>query len=211
MGLGSWWDRHGVPRVIKLACGSPAIRYYRKQLVPLARGRVFEMGCGGGINQPFYDAAAITEYAGIDPNAKLLDYAREAAREQGWQADLRAGIGENIPFEANMFDTVVCTYTLCSVQEPARVLSEMRRILKPGGTLLYLEHGASPEPEVARTQKRIEPVWKPIAGGCHLTREVTDTIARGGFDTTRLGAEYARKTPRFAGWMEWGRAVKDGA
>ncbi len=211
MGIGSWWDRHGVPRVIKLACSGGSIRYYRKQLIPLARGRVFELGCGGGINQAFYDASAITEYAGIDPNAKLLDYARDAAREKGWEADLRAGIGEAIPFEDDRFDTVVCTYTLCSVQDPARVLSEMRRILKPGGTLLYLEHGASPDADVARTQRRIEPVWKPIAGGCHLTRRVSETVARGGFATEQLGGEYARKTPRFAGWMEWGRAVKDGA
>ena len=177
----------------------------------MARGRVFELGCGGGINQPLYDAGAITEYAGIDPNEKLLDYAREAAQQKGWQADLRAGIGESIPFDDDRFDMVVCTYTLCSVQEPARVLGEMRRILKPGGTLLYLEHGASPEAKVARTQRRIEPVWKPVAGGCHLTRKVSETVASAGFATERLGAEYARKTPRFAGWMEWGRAVKDGA
>ena len=208
MGLANWWDRHGVPRVIKLACGAPQIMKLRSQLVPLAKGDVFEIGCGGGINQEFYRKDAVTSYAGIDPNAKLLDYARGAAERKGWKTDIRPGFGEDIPFDANSFDTVVCTFTLCSVQDQGRVLSEIRRILRPGGALLFLEHGRAPDANVVKWQHRIEPVWKPIAGGCHLTRPVTSPVKSAGFDVDGSGEGYIPKTPRFAGWAEWGRAVK---
>ncbi len=211
MGIAEWWDRHGVPRVIKLACGAPAIMKLRGKVVPLARGDVFEIGCGGGINQPFYEAGAITRYAGIDPGAKLLDYARSEAAKKGWAADIREGVGEAIPFEDASFDTVVCTYTMCSVQDQAQVVREMRRILRPGGRLLFLEHGRAPDASVARWQDRIEPYWKPVAGGCHLTRPITAAVRDGGFETEQLGERYAPKTPRPVGWMEWGVGIKSGA
>ncbi|MDA7787774.1 class I SAM-dependent methyltransferase [Sphingomonadaceae bacterium] len=211
MGLGGWWDRHGVPRVIKVACASPQIMKLRAQVVPLATGKVFELGCGGGINQQFFNAAAITQYAGIDPGGKLLEYCRAEAEKKGWQADIRDGIGEDIPFAGESFDTVVCTYTMCSVQDQAQVVREMRRILKPGGKLLFLEHGRAPDAGVAKWQDRIEPVWKPIAGGCHLTRPITSAVTDGGFEVEPMGAAYAPKTPRPVGWMEWGVGVKAGA
>lgn len=210
MGLGNWWDRHGVPRMIKLACGAPQIMKLRSFVVPQARGHVFELGCGGGINQEFYDKDAITHFAGIDPSGKLLQYARAAATAKGWEADIRDGIGEDIPFDDESFDSVVCTYTMCSVQDQAQVVKEMRRILKPGGQLLFLEHGRAPDASVAKWQDRIEPIWKPIAGGCHLTRPITSAVEAGGFAVEPMGARYAPKTPRPLGWMEWGRAVKAG-
>lgn len=210
MGLANWWDKHGVPRIIKLACGAPQIMKLRSHLVPLARGDVFEIGCGGGINQEFYRADQITSYAGIDPGAKLLDYAHSAAEKKGWKADIRHGFGEDIPFGDASFDTAVCTFTLCSVQDQAQVLKEMRRILRPGGTLLFLEHGRAPDAEVAKWQDRIEPFWKPVAGGCHLTRPITSAVEAAGFAADRMGANYVPKTPRFAGWVEWGTAVKSG-
>ncbi len=211
MGIAKWWDEHGVPRVIKLACGAPQIMKLRSQLVPMARGDVFEIGCGGGINQQFYNDAAITSYAGIDPGAKLLEYTKSEAEKKGWKADIRDGIGEAIPFEDSSFDTVVCTYTMCSVQNQAQVVREMRRILKPGGKLLYLEHGRAPDASVAKWQDRIEPIWKPIAGGCHLTRPITTAVRDGGFEVEQLGERYTPKTPKPVGWMEWGVGVKAGA
>lgn len=211
MGIQRWWDRHGVPRIIKIACGAPQIMKLRSQLVPLARGDVFEIGCGGGINQQFYNASGISRYCGIDPGAKLLDYTRVEAEKKGWKADIRDGIGEDIPFESNSFDTVVCTYTMCSVQDQAQVVNEMKRILKPGGKLLFLEHGRAPDADVAKWQDRIEPIWKPIAGGCHLTRPITSAVRAGGFEVEQLGQRYAPKTPKAVGWMEWGVGVKPAA
>ncbi|MGB7374501.1 class I SAM-dependent methyltransferase [Pontixanthobacter sp.] len=208
MALQNWWNTHGVPRLIKLACGAPPIMELRAKIVPLARGDVFEIGCGGGINQRFYSPAAITRYAGIDPGGKLLDYARAAARQHGWDADIKDGIGEDIPFEDSSFDTVVCTYTMCSVHDQARVVREMRRILRPGGKLLFLEHGRAPDANVAKWQDRIEPVWKPLAGGCHLTRPITSAVRDGGFVVEPMGERYAPGTPKPVGWMEWGVGIK---
>lgn len=210
MGLASWYDDHIVPRFIKCACSAPGIMGLRAKLVPRAQGDVFEIGCGGGINQQFYDPARISSYAGIDPSEKGLDYAREEAAKKGWNADLRQGFGEDIPSAADSFDTVVCTYTLCSVTDQAQVLAELRRILKPGGRLLFLEHGRAPDAGVAKWQDRIEPVWKRVSGGCHLTRPISSAVAGSGLPVTPLGQRYLPKTPRFAGWMEWGEGVKPG-
>jgi len=208
MGFKHWYDEHVVPRMIKCACSSPAIMDLREKVIPLAQGNVFELGCGGGINQRYYDRDKVTAFSGIDPTAKLLDYAREQVQRKGWEADIRAGKGEAIPFGDAQFDTVVCTYTLCSVEDPARVLSEMRRVLKPGGRCLFLEHGSAPDANVRKWQGRIEPVWKRLAGGCHLTRPVGGSVLDGGFLLEEHDCEYAPKTPKWAGWMEWGVAVK---
>ena len=145
MGFAQWYDEHVVPRFIQCACSSPAIMKMREKVVPLAKGKVFEIGCGGGINQQFYDPAQVTSFSGMDPSAKGLDYAREAAAKKGWQADIRQGFGEAIPFDDDSFDCVVCTFTLCSVTDQAQTVRELRRILKPGGRLLYAEHGRAPD------------------------------------------------------------------
>ncbi len=208
MGLAGWYEDKIVPRFLKCACASPAIMKLREKVVPLASGAVFEIGCGGGINQQLYDPARIRSYAGIDPSEKGLEFAREAAARRGWKADIRQGFGEAIPFPDNSFDTVVCTFTLCSVGSQAETIAELRRVLKPGGRLLYAEHGGAPDANVRKWQDRIEPVWKRLAGGCHLTRPVTSAIAAGGFDTYEAGERYAPKTPRWVGWMEWGEAIK---
>lgn len=209
MGFANWWNAHAVPRLIRCACAGPVIMERRAEVVPLASGDVLEIGCGGGLNQRFYDTAQVRSFAGVDPGAKLLDYAREQAARKGWAADIREGVGEEIPFASESFDTAVCTFTLCSVDDPARVLAELRRVLRPGGRLLFLEHGAAPDASVARWQRRIEPLWVPTMGGCHLTRPVTQSVEAAGFAVTPIGARYAPRVPRFAGWMEWGVATRN--
>jgi ubiquinone/menaquinone biosynthesis C-methylase UbiE len=208
MGLKNWYEANIMPRLITCACSQRQVMKRRSAVVPLAYGDVFELGCGGGINHTFYDAVAITSYAGIDPHEGLLDAARDAARAKGWAADIRAGRGEAIPFADASFDCAVCTFTLCSVDNPEAVMHEMRRVLRPGGTLLFLEHGRAPDAEVRRWQERIEPVWKRLAGGCHLTRPITSALAGAGFAAEQLGEGYTPQAPRFAGWMEWGIARK---
>jgi len=210
VGLANWYDEHIVPRFIKCACSAPAIMRLREAVVPLASGRVFEIGCGGGINQQFYDPARVTGFAGMDPSAKGLEFTRAAVAGKGWEADVRRGFGEAIPFEDASFDCVVCTFTLCSVGSQEQTLAELRRILKPGGRLLYAEHGQAPDPAVQKWQRRIEPVWKRLALGCHLTRPIGAPIAQAGFSLNVLGQRFAPGTPRFAGWMEWGEAQRIG-
>jgi SAM-dependent methyltransferase len=204
--VSGWWDRHVVPRLIRNCCGQPQIMKARSHVVPLARGDVFELGCGGGINLPFYDPALVTSLSGIDPNAALLGDSQRLAAARGLSADIREGVGEDIPFAAARFDTVVTTFTLCSVAEPERVLAEIRRVLKPGGTALFLEHGSAPDDSVRRWQRAIEPVWKRIGGGCHLTRPIADAYRSAGFTVEPMGSRYMPKTPRPMGWIEWGAA-----
>lgn len=210
MGFANWYDEHVVPRFIKCACSSPAIMHLREKVVPLASGAVFEIGCGGGINQRLYDRSRVLSYSGLDPSGKGLGFARNEASKFGLNADIRQGFGEEIPFASESFDTVVCTFTLCSVESQEQTLRELRRILKVGGTLLYAEHGGAPDAAVRKWQGRIEPLWKRLAGGCHLTRPVTRAIAAAGFETHEFGERYAPKTPHWVGWMEWGQAVKSG-
>lgn len=211
MGFANWYDETVLPKVVSLGCGTEEVSELRKQVVPLATGAVFEIGCGGGYNQALYDTDAVTSFAGIDPNASLLETARARAREKGWETDIREGKGEAIPFKDGAFDTIVCTYTMCSVDDQAKVLSEMRRVLKPGGRLLFLEHGSAPDPTPAKWQRRIEPVWKKLAGNCHLTRDISASVRSAGFEVEPIGQGYFEKAPKWAGWMEWGVGRRVGA
>ena len=209
-GLSQWYDSHVMPRLITFACGQKGIEKRRREVVPLAQGRVFELGCGGGLNQSLYDLAKVASLAGIDPSPELLEAARKEARALGIEADLRPGFGEAIPFRDGEFDTVVCTYTMCTVTDQEKVLAELKRVLKPGGRLLFLEHGRAPDVPVFKWQKRIEPLWKPLAGGCHLTRPIGSALRGAGFSVEPFGQAYLEKTPRVMGWMEWGVARKPG-
>ncbi len=201
----NWWDRHVVPRLITCACAQPVIADIRAQIVPLASGDVLEIGCGGGLNLPFYDRARLRNLSGIDPSPELLARTRAAAARTGLTIDAREACGEALPFDATSFDSVVITYTLCSVANPRAVLAEIQRVLRSDGQVFFAEHGAAPDESVARWQRRIEPVWKRIAGGCHMTRVIGDSWRASGF-TVESNTGYAPRTPRPMGWMEWGVA-----
>ncbi len=204
--MASWWERHGVPRLIKCACSQGQIMKVRSQIVPKASGDVLELGCGGGINMEFYDPARVTSFTGLDPSPELLAMSRAVAQARGMVADIQGGFGEAMPFDDARFDTVVTTFTLCSVADQAAVLAEIRRVLKPGGTALFLEHGTAPDAGVAKWQRRIEPVWKRIGGNCHLTRPISAAYEQAGFAVDRQAAAYIPKTPRPFGWYEYGAA-----
>ena len=210
MGFAEWWDQVAVSRMIKYGCGAERMTELRSDVIPLAQGAVFELGCGAGANQKLYDPARVTSFASVEPSLKLREFAMAEARKKGWQVDIQPGFGEALPFADESFDTVVCTFTMCSVGDQAQSLREMRRVLKPGGLLLYAEHGRAPDPDVLRWQERIEPVWKKVMGNCHLTRHVTRAIDEAGFTATPLARQYMTPGPRWAGWMEWGSAVKSG-
>jgi ubiquinone/menaquinone biosynthesis C-methylase UbiE len=202
----SFYDRHIMPRLIGCACSTKPIMKQRAKVVPLATGRVLELGIGGGLNLGFYNPSTVESVSGVDPSAELRRRAEHADRPAGLTVEVRDGTAEALPFEDRSFDTVDCTYTLCSVQDPIRSLQEARRVLKPGGRLLFCEHGLAPDLPVAIWQRRIEPVWKRIAGGCHLTRPVALNLERAGFRLDKLDSMYLPGTPRIAGWNEWGQA-----
>ena len=202
----SWWDRTVVPRLIGCACSQPQIMKARSRIVPQASGDVLELGCGGGINMQFYAPERVNSFAGLDPSPALLDASRTAAQAKGMVADIRGGVGEAMPFADASFDTVLVTFTLCSVDDQAQVLREMRRVLRPGGKVLFLEHGSAPDESVRKWQRRIEPIWSRIGGNCHLTRAITGAYESAGFTVLDGDKAYMPKTPRPFGWIEWGEA-----
>lgn len=202
----SFYDRHIMPRLIGCACASGPIMKQRAKVVPKAEGRVLELGIGGGLNLALYDPSKVSAVIGVDPSAELRARAEAAPRPDGLNVSILNGKGEALPFEAGAFDTVVCTFTLCTVHQPEQVLAEARRVLKPGGTFLFCEHGAAPDEGVARWQRRIEPVWKRLAGGCHITRPITERIASAGFGVDWSERMYLPNTPSIFGWNEWGAA-----
>ncbi|MDH4385885.1 MAG: class I SAM-dependent methyltransferase [Caulobacter sp.] len=202
----SLYDRYILPRFIGCACGSRPIMKQREKVVPKAAGKVLELGIGGGLNLAFYDPGQVSSVSGVDPSAELRAIAEAAPRSPGLNVEIREGTAEALPFEAASFDCIVCTFTLCSVQSPSAALAEARRVLKPGGRFLFCEHGLAPDPEVVRWQRRIEPIWKRLAGGCHLTRPIGGALTAAGLAVTDLSSMYLPGTPRFAGWSEWGEA-----
>ena len=205
--MNGWWDRHVMPRLIGCACTQPAVMRDRAKVVPRASGDILELGCGGGTNLQFYDWSQVRTLSGVDPSPELLGRAQDALLRSGRSANFANGIAEALPFENSSFDSVVTTFTLCSVQDPTAALSEVRRVLRPGGRLIFLEHGKAPEPAAANWQNRIEPVWKHIAGGCHLTRPVTGAISDAGFVCNAPQGHYMKRTPKWLGWVEWGEAT----
>lgn len=204
--MGGWWGRHVVTRVVRSGCRRPALMGARGELLALAHGDVFELGCGDGINIPLLDESRVSSYSAIDPSDELLLRAHDVAAERRVPVDIRWGVGENIPFPDASFDTVLTSYTLCSVEDPEAVLREIRRILRPSGVVLYLEHGLAPDLAVQRRQRHIDPISTRLLGNCHMSRPVSAAFQEAGFTTERMGAGYADGLPKYAGWLEWGVA-----
>ncbi|WP_340647399.1 class I SAM-dependent methyltransferase [Phenylobacterium sp.] len=203
----SFYDRKILPRLLTCACTSPPMMKQRAKVVPRATGRVLELGIGMGLNLASYNPAAVQVVVGVDPSAELRALAQAAPKPDGLKVEVLDGTAEALPFEDASFDTVVCTFTLCSVHTPSAALAEARRVLKPGGGFLFCEHGLAPDADVAKWQRFWDPLWSAMAGGCHITRPVASTLPAAGFKVDWLETMYLPGTPRIAGWNEWGRAT----
>lgn len=202
----SFYDRRVLPELIGCACRTRALTRQRARLIPLAVGEVLELGIGGGANLAFYDPARVAAVHGVDPSPELRAKAAAAPRPAGLRLHLEEGRAEALPYPDARFDTVVTTFTLCSVPDPAAALREARRVLKPSGRLLFCEHGRAPDRQVARWQARLEPAWVAMTGGCHLTRDIATELAPAGFLAERIERRYLRKVPKLVGWTTTGEA-----
>lgn len=183
-----------LPRLIDLAMRNKEATRYRRKTIPAAAGRVLEIGAGSGLNLPFYGASVTHLYA-LDPSPALLEMARAKRPSGGFPIEFFERSAEEIPLEARSVDTVVTTWTLCTVPDAAKALREARRVLEPGGTLLFVEHGHAPDPQVQKWQRRLDPLWSRVAGGCHLDRRIDRLLREAGFDILELENEYL-KGPR---------------
>ena len=197
------YARFIVPRLIDLAMKQKEMRERRAVLVPRAKGKVLEVGIGSGLNLPYYSGAVERLY-GIDPSPQLLAMARKRLEKTRVPAELVCQSAERLPFGDASFDSVVMTWTLCSIPDARSALREIRRVLKPGGELLFIEHGLAPEPRVAAWQRRLTPLWRPLAGGCHLDRRI-DALLREAFPVAEVRNFYL-EGPRIVTYMYEGSA-----
>jgi ubiquinone/menaquinone biosynthesis C-methylase UbiE len=201
-----FYQRRILPRLIDFAMRREQLRALRERVVGEAHGRVLEIGIGSGRNLPFY-RREVEAVLGIDPSPELLALARRQAAWVHFPVQLRRGSAEQLPLEDYSVDSVVMTWTLCSVAEPESALSEIRRVLRPGGALLFIEHGQAPEPAVARWQDRLTPLWRPLAGGCHLNRPIDRLVGAAGLRLAALETGYLVAGPAPFTYHYRGRAV----
>jgi ubiquinone/menaquinone biosynthesis C-methylase UbiE len=202
----NWYERHILPTALDVVCGMPMMGRMRQLVVPRARGRVLEVGIGTGLNMRYYDKSLVTRITGLDPALALHPLARERIAQSGLQVDLVDVSAEKIPLSDASFDTVLITYTLCTIPNPQAALLEMRRVLAPDGRLLYCEHGRAPEASVQRWQTRLQPLWGPVAGGCQLGRDIAALLIEAGFALPDLQTRYLRG-PRPFSFHYWGEAL----
>lgn len=193
------------PWALDLACGLPMIGRMRQQVVPLAQGRVLEVGLGTGLNMPHYNPARVTRITGLDPALELQPRARRRIEASGLDVELLALSAERIPRPDASFDTVVVTYSLCTIPDPLAALREMRRVIAPSGSLLFCEHGRAPGASVARWQDRLQGLWGPLAGGCHLNRDIPALLHAAGLHCPQLHTGYL-PGPKPWTFHYWGQA-----
>jgi SAM-dependent methyltransferase len=198
------YERRVLPWLIELGMRSREVARLRAAIVPQARGVVLEVGVGSALNLPYYGDAVERLYA-IDPSEPLLRMAARRARRAPFAVELAVAAGERVPLAAESVDSVVTTFTLCSIADPLQALSEVRRVLKPEGVLFFAEHGLAPETGVQVWQRRLNPLWKKIAGGCNLDRGMDALIASAGFTLSGLEARYVRG-PRVLAYVYSGSA-----
>jgi ubiquinone/menaquinone biosynthesis C-methylase UbiE len=185
----SFYQDRVVPHLINLAMRNRQLVPYRERVISAAQGRVLEIGIGSGANIPFYTSSS-AEVIGLEPAPRLIAMAQQASNKSGLTVTLIEGSSESIPLDTASIDTVVSTWTLCSIPDALVALREMRRVLRPGGRFLFSEHGLAPEPGVQRWQNWLDPAWKRLAGGCHLNRPINRLVEEAGFRIEQLKTGY---------------------
>jgi SAM-dependent methyltransferase len=200
------YSKYILPKLVHCACSSEYNMAQRGRVVPRAKGKVLEVGIGSGLNLPYYDPELVEKVWGLDPSAELLAMAAREAQKVDVDVELLTERGEEIPLDDGSVDTVLSTFTLCSIPDTRRALAAMARVLKPGGELLFCEHGVAPDASVRRWQTGLNPIWKRVGGGCHLNRPIPALIEQGGFELTALKARYMPGW-RWASYQYWGSAT----
>lgn len=204
MGL---YSRYVLPHLLDYAMRDKPIMRQRAKVVPLARGRVLEVGIGSGLNLSFYDPGKVEKVFGLDPSPELQVKARKRAAEAGVDVDWLALSSERIPLPDDSVDSIVITYTMCTIPDVHTALLEMRRVLKPGAKMLFSEHGTAPDESVRRWQDRLNPLWGKISGGCNINRDVPKMLESAGLVVEEIQTMYL-PGPRPLTFNYWGSASK---
>jgi len=202
----SWYEEKVLPRLINVACSSKPAHKQREKIVPRASGDVLEIGFGGGLNLAHYDSSKVRRIWGLEPSEGMRKLAANPIAESGLDVELIDLPGEEVPLDDNSVDTVLITFTLCTIPEVATALDGMRRVLKPGGQLLFSEHGKAPDANVVKWQERMNPVWKKFSGGCNMNRDIPALLDAAGFEIQDDNRMYVPGLKSLS-YMYWGAAT----
>lgn len=206
--VAGFYDRYILPRLIDFACSNASIAEQRQVVVPQATGTVLEIGIGSGLNLPYYDTDKVKNIIGIDPGAGVLNLGKSRFDKAGIPLDILQESAEKIPLESNSIDTVLLTWAGCSIPDLPAALAEMRRVLKPGGKMVFCEHGLSSDPHIARRQQWLNKLWPIFAGGCNINRDMQSLIGAAGFKFRTIETYYAPKAPKTLAFHYRGVAEK---
>ena len=201
-----FYRNHIYPHLVTKLGDPPPIREIRKQLIPLAQGEVLEVGVGPGVNFPHYNPEAVSKVYALEPNPGMIRLAERQRSRTKLDIEFLDLPGERIPLADSKVDTVVTTFTLCTIPDVAEALAGIMRVLKPCGKLIFFEHGLSPDPKVRRWQAGCEPLNRCIFEGCHLTREIPNLLTRAGFNIEQVHRGYLAPFPKAWTYCWWGTA-----
>jgi len=200
------YSDHVLPRIVNFACGVKTVEPLRRRVCEHLAGDVVEIGFGSGLNVPFYPTA-VDRVAAVEPADLGWKLAQSRLKQSGVPVHRSGMDGESLPFADHSFDAALSTWTLCTIPDPGAALRELRRVLKPGASLHFLEHGLAPDEAVRRWQRRLEPMEKRLVGGCHLTRPIVDMLTTAGFRISEVDVFYEKGAPKALGADSLGSAV----
>ena len=203
----SLYETYFLPKLLDFCCGMEGFQNKRSQIVPMAHGRILEIGIGSGLNFDHYNFDRVEEIIGVDPAVSSVAMARSRSSKYNSKISFIESSAESIDLESSSFDCVVIGYSLCTIPDPLKALAEARRLMKPEGSLLFMEHGLAPEQNIQKWQHRLTPSWKKVAGGCNLNRNIEDLIKESGFQFKSLNKKYI-KGPKIVAFQYYGEAIK---
>lgn len=201
-----YYETKILPSLINCCCGTKPINHQRQKIIPQASGCILEIGIGSGLNLPYYDKSKVSKIVAIEPSDELNKIAQKNALKNDINIELITGVAENIEIEDKSIDTIILTYTLCTIPDTELALKEIKRVMKPGAKILFSEHGIAPDEKVIKWQNKINPIWNNFFGGCNLNRNIPHLIKDAGFKFDAIDQMYLPSTPKFIGYNYWGSA-----
>lgn len=204
----SFYENNILPHILNCACSSKGIMKTREKIVPLAFGNVLEVGMGSAVNMDLYNPDQVTKVWGLEPSSGMQKKAKKNLAKSPVQVEWLSLPGEKIPLEDNSVDSIVLTYTLCTIPDWHAAMKQMHRVLKPEGKILFCEHGQAPDESIKKWQNRLNKLWGKIFGGCHLNRTVIENIQSSGFSIDWSNSNYIKGLPKFASYISFGVATK---
>ena len=204
--IGSVYNKYVVPKLLDVCCSTKPIKYQRNKIVPHAKGEVLEIGIGSGLNLPYYNKSLVKKVYGLDPSEELNEIALKNASEINLDINFIISGAEEIKLPSKSIDTVLITYTLCTIPEFKAALKEIKRVLKDDGIMLFCEHGLAPDKNISKWQNRINPLWGKLFGGCNINRNIPHIIQESGLNIKKLEQMYLPSTPKIVAYNYWGVA-----